>query len=327
MENEEIIEKKPNKFKATELLGCLLLFVTALIWGFAFVAQSKGMESVGPYTFQSVRSFLAAVFLSPYLIINRKKILNVQDFEGNILENPKKRRQILITGLLSIGIIFFLASTTQQIGIVLTDSVGKAGFITALYIVLVPLAGIFMKKPPRWIVFLCVAAAAFGLYLLCIKKGEGFAINGGDILIIVCAVLFSVHIILVDTFSGRINGVLIAFTQFLTVGILCGIGMIFFEKPDLDAIKDAAMPILYAGVLSSGVGYTLQILGQRFVEPTKASLIMCLESVFSVLGGWLLLHQSLTLREGIGCVIMFIAILVSQIFGNKPRTAGSESKQ
>ncbi|MBR3039991.1 MAG: DMT family transporter [Lachnospiraceae bacterium] len=327
MENKEKSLKTENKGRGRELLGCLLLFITALIWGLAFVAQSKGMESVGPFTFHSIRSFIGAIALIPVLVFNRKKILIVNDFEGRPIEDARKKRQLLITGLVSVSIIFFLASTAQQIGIGKTDSVGKAGFITALYIVLVPLAGIFLKKPPRWIVFLCVAASAFGLYLLCIKKGEGFKVNSGDILLIVCAVLFAVHIILIDYFAGKINGVLIAFTQFLTVGVLCGIGMVFFEKPDLGAIKDAALPLLYAGALSSGVGYTLQILGQRYVEPTKASLIMCLESVFSVLGGWVILHQQLTLREGIGCIIMFIAILVCQIFGNKPAPVLREGEE
>ena len=173
MENEETKELNEKKKKGAELLGCLLLLATAIIWGFAFVAQSKGMESVGPFTFHSVRSFIGAIALLPVLFINRKKLAVVKDFEGKEITKPKKRKQLLIAGLVSVSIIFFLASTAQQVGIGRTDSVGKAGFITALYIVLVPLAGLFLKKPPRWIVFLCVAASAFGLYLLCIRKGEG----------------------------------------------------------------------------------------------------------------------------------------------------------
>ena len=315
-------EKEIKKTNSKEIPGCILLTITAMIWGFAFVAQSKGMESVGPFTFNSIRSFVGALVLSPILIMNRKKMFRVFGEGGKEIEDRKKKVPVLLSGLLSIGIIFSLASTSQQIGIGLTDSVGKAGFITALYIVLVPMAGIFMKKKPGIIVILCVLASAAGLYLLCIPKGSSIRFAPGDLLLIACAFLFTMHIILIDFFSKKIDGVLIAITQFLVVGVFCAVGMAFFEKPTLQNIKDAALPILYAGALSSGVGYTLQILGQKYVEPAKASLIMCLESVFSVLGGWMILHQNLTLREGIGCVIMFLAILVCQIFGNKTAPVG-----
>ena len=344
-------EKKKLSPKTQETLGALLLLMTAIIWGLAFVAQSKGMESVGPFTFNGVRSFVGAIVLVPVLVINRHKIFKVYgkskekerdkkaESSGNAekgcnpdeadsnsmveITDPKKRIKVLLAGLLAIGFVFFLASQSQQIGIGLTDSVGKAGFITALYIVLVPVAGIFLKKRPNFIVYLCVAAATAGLYLLCMKKGEGFHLMPGDLFLIACAVLFTGHILLIDYFSARINGVLIALTEFLTVGILCSIGMVFYEKPTFDQIKSAALPILYAGALSSGMGYTFQILGQKYVEPTKASLIMCLESVFSVLGGFFILHQTLSLREGIGCVIMFAAILVCQIFGQKSFSKGA----
>ena len=323
-----------KKSAKTEILGSILLFITALIWGFAFVAQSKGMESVGPCTFNGLRSFMAAFALAPLLIINRRKVLCVdapgKDEAGNGPDTeeasgtkPRARKEdlkVLLTGLVAIGMVFFLATTSQQIGIGLTDSVGKAGFITALYIVLVPLAGIFLKKPPKWIVFLCVAAATFGLFLLCIPKGSRFTLRMGDLLLIACAILFTAHILLINYYSARINGLLIAVVQFLFVGVFCGIVMIVYEKPAWEDIVKALPTMVYAGLLSSAVGYTFQILGQKYVEPTKASLIMCLESVFSVLGGWLLLHQELTLREGIGCVIMFVAILVCQIFGQKPGT-------
>ena len=311
-----------KKSKKTEILGSILLFVTALIWGFAFVAQSKGMENVGPCTFNGLRSFLAAFALAPILIINRKKAFRVE-VPGS---DEAGKRSVLYTGLVLIGIVFFLASTSQQIGIGLTDSVGKAGFITALYIVLVPLAGIFLKKPPKWIVFLCVAASTFGLFLLCIPKGSKFTLQAGDILLIACAVLFTAHILLINYYSARINGILIAVVQFLFVGVFCGIVMIVYEKPAWADIVKALPTMVYAGLLSSGVGYTFQILGQKYVEPTKASLIMCLESVFSVLGGWLLLHQQLTLREGIGCIIMFVAILVCQIFGQESGTLPGKDK-
>ena len=326
------MEKTDNekKKKLLALLGSLLLFITALIWGFAFVAQNKGMESVGPLTFISLRSFIGAAMLIPLLILNRKKIFKVYDGKSTITEecgeitDRRKRMQFILTGVICIGLVFFAASSSQQIGMVFTQNVGKAGFITALYIVLVPLAGIFMKKRPGIVIYLCVVLATVGLYLLCIKKGSGFSLEKGDLLIIVCAVVFSAHMILIDYFCARINGILIAFCQFLIAGILGGITMFIFEKPTFVQIRDGIVPILYAGILSSGVGYTLQILGQRYVEPTKASLILCLESVFSVLGGFIFLHQTLTLREGIGCAVMFTAIIISQIFGNKPASLGAD---
>ena len=317
-------EKNP---RIMEIIGSLVLLLTALIWGFAFVAQSRGMESVGPFTFNGIRSFVGAIALLPVLLINRKKIFTVYNERREEITDKKKKALLLGAGIVSISIIFFLATTSQQIGIGLTDSVGKAGFITALYIVLVPVAGFFFKRRPGIIVIFCVIASAIGLYLLCIPKGSALVFQTGDLLLIACAFLFTAHIMLIDFFSSKINGIFIAFCQLIAVGVLCGIGMIVFEHPTLGSIKDAVWPILYAGVLSSGIGYTGQIIGQKYVEPTKASLIMCLESVFSVLGGWLILHQKLTLREGIGCVIMFAAILVCQLFGNKTTaSSGNEAK-
>ena len=311
-----------------EILGCLLLLVTALIWGFAFVAQSKGMESVGPFTFNGIRSFVGAIALLPVLIFNRTKIFKVYNAEHEEITNPGKKKKYLLSGILVIGIVFFLATSSQQIGIGLTDSVGKAGFITALYIVLVPLLGIFLKRRPGIIVYACVLVSAVGLYLLCIPKGSRFTLKAGDLLLVACAILFSSHIMLIDFFTQRISGILIAFCQLITVGLFSLIGIIFFEQPTWESIRTAILPILYAGVLSSGVGYTFQILGQKYVEPTKASLIMCMESVFSVLGGWLIMKQTLTLREGIGCIVMFIAILVCQIFGNKTAApVGDKTKE
>lgn len=316
---------KPEKPKAgKEILGSFLLLITALIWGFAFVAQSKGMESVGPFTFNGIRSFVGAFALIPVLLYNKSKIFKVYNAKKEEITESSKKNKILITGIITIGVVFFLATSSQQVGIGLTDSVGKAGFITALYIVIVPLLGLFFKKRPGIVVYLCVLASAVGLYLLCIPKGSRFTIKTGDLLLVACAILFSAHILLIDFYSARINGVLIAFCQFMVVGFFSLFGMLFFEHPTWESIRAAMLPILYAGVLSSSIGYTLQIIGQKYVEPTKASLIMCLESVFSVLGGWLILKQMLTLREGIGCIIMFISILVCQIFGNKTASASGD---
>ncbi|MCR4814034.1 MAG: DMT family transporter [Lachnospiraceae bacterium] len=313
----ETAEADRKKGGITQILGCILLLVTAMIWGFAFVAQSKGMESVGPFTFNGIRSFVGAIALLPVLIFNRKKIFKVFNARKEEVTEPAQKKKMLLLGIITIGVVFFLATSSQQVGIGLTDSVGKAGFITALYIVLVPLLGIFLKKRPGIVVYGCVLVSAVGLYLLCIPKGSKFTLKAGDLLLVACAILFSAHIMLIDFFTARINGVLIAFCQFMTVGIFSLFGILLFEHPSLESIMKAGLPILYAGVLSSSVGYTLQIIGQKYVEPTRASLIMCMESVFSVLGGWLILKQTLSLREAIGCIVMFVSIIVCQLFGNR----------
>lgn len=289
------------KFRLKNTISAALLVLTALIWGVAFVAQSVGSEHVGPFTFLSSRSLIAGVALLPLIAFRRRS--------APAPKTPADRRKLWIGGLLC-GCALTVASAFQQIGIAET-TVGKAGFITALYIVIVPLFGLFLKKRVPLMVWLGVALAAVGMYLLCIT--EGFSIFRGDFFVLLCAACYSVHILVIDYFSPRVDGVRMACIQFFTCGIVSGIVMLIAEKPTADILLAAWLPILYAGLLSSGVGYTLQIIAQKNVPPTVASLLMSLESVFSVLAGWVLLGQALSLRELLGCVLVFAAILLAQL--------------
>ncbi|MBS1317133.1 MAG: DMT family transporter [Lachnospiraceae bacterium] len=295
--------------KKENIKGPALLLLTACIWGVAFVAQSVGMEYVGPFTFNFVRSILGGLVLIPCIFF-----LNRGEKSGSaekISEEEKKaQRKTLLTGGICCGIALCLATNFQQIGIKYT-TVGKAGFITACYIVIVPVIGLFRKKKCSPMIWLSVLLAVVGLYLLCIN--EQFSIRYGDILVFVCAILFSVHILIVDYFSPKVDGVKMSCIQFLVCGLLSGVVMLFTEQPQLFGVLLAWKPIAYAGIMSCGVGYTLQIVGQKGMDPTVASLILSLESCISVLSGWLLLGQTLSMREGLGCAAMFAAIILAQL--------------
>ena len=288
----------------------LLLLLTATIWGVAFVAQSVGMDYVGPFTFSAVRALIGAVVLIPCIVLLKKV-----NREENRTEGKAADRKVLVTGGIACGVLLCVACNLQQFGIMYT-SVGKAGFITAMYIVLVPVLGIFLKKKVGAKIWCGVLIAVVGLYLLCMA-GSGFSIQKGDFLLMLCAVVFSLHILVIDYFSPKTDGVKLSCIQFLTCGILSGICMFLFEKPQLSNILAAWMPILYAGVLSCGVAYTLQIIGQKGMNPTVASLILSMESVISVIAGWLILGQKLSSRELLGCVLMFAAIILVQLPSKK----------
>ena len=266
-----------------QLRNSFLLLLTAVIWGVAFVAQSVGMDYVGPYTFTCVRSFIGGLFLIPCIaLLNR---LNPSSPGGIRPSNAKTKGQLWIGGVCC-GVMLCFASCFQQIGIMYT-SVGKAGFITAFYIIIVPLLGLFFKKRCGLFVWLGVALAIVGLYFLCIT--ESLTIQFGDFLIFICAILFSIHILIIDYFTLRVDGVKMSCIQFLVSCAISLVGMLIFEEPHITQILIAWKPILYAGVMSCGVGYTLQIVGQKGVDPASASLILSLESSISVLAGWLLL--------------------------------------
>ena len=284
-----------------------MLILTALIWGCAFVAQSVGMDYVGPFTFNSVRAMIGGwVLLLLLPLLDRMK---KQPKEALRLERKAQRKTLLMGGLVC-GTLLAVASSLQQVGLVDTTA-AKAGFITALYIVLVPILGIFMRKRPSFLIWVSVAVAAVGMYLLCIT--EGFRIGRGDVFMLMCALAFSFHIIAIDYFSPRVDGVRLSMIQFFVCAVWCAFPMFFSEKPAVSDILRAWLPILYAGVLSCGVAYTLQIIGQRNMNPTVASLILSLESVFSCLAGWLILGQALSARELSGCALVFLAILLAQI--------------
>lgn len=293
--------------KSSQLKSSLMLTLTAFIWGVAFVAQSVGMDYVGPFTFNSVRAFIGGLVLLPMLpLLDR---LNGRPSEELKAERRAQKKTLIIGGIVC-GALLATASSLQQIGIIYTTA-AKAGFITALYIVLVPILGIFMKKRPSALVWVGVALAAAGMYLLCIK--EDFSIGFGDIMMLLCALAFSFHIIAIDHFSPQVDGVRLSMIQFFVCSVLCAFPMLFSEKPTVSAIWDAKLPILYAGMLSCGVAYTLQIIGQKNMNPTVASLILSLESVFSCLAGWLILNEALSAKELAGCALVFIAILLAQL--------------
>ena len=292
--------------KSKQISSSLLLALTALIWGASFVAQSVGMDHVGPFTFNSVRSILGGTVLLPVNIFQSKK----NKVQSSSKEDERKARKSLLIGGLSCGIALAISSSIQQIGISYT-TVGKAGFITALYIVIVPIMGLFLKKKVHVIIWLSVVLATIGLYLISIT--EGLTIGRGDFLILLCALGFSVHILIIDHYSPRVDVVKLSCIQFFVAGILCGIPMFAVESPDITSILDAAAPIMYSGIMSSGVGYTLQMVGQKHVKPVLASLILSMEAVFAALSGWLILGETLSARELLGCAFVFVAILLAQI--------------
>ncbi len=300
-----------NKFI---LRQSLILFLTALIWGTAFVAQSVGMEFVEPFTYNAVRSFLGGLVLLPYIAVVSFLQARRADAQTSVeeAEEPerKRRRKDLFLGGISCGVVLFAASNLQQFGIQYT-TVGKAGFITAMYILIVPVMGLFLHKRAGLKVWIGVALAVTGLYLLCMENG--FKLELGDALVLVCAVVFAVHILVIDHFSPKADGVMMSCIQFWVCGILSLLCCLIFETPQPDKIWEARIAIGYAGIMSSGVAYTLQIVGQKGMNPTVASLILSLESVVAAVSGFLLLRQKMSLRELFGCLLMFAAIILAQL--------------
>ncbi|MGI6687399.1 MAG: DMT family transporter [Christensenellales bacterium] len=284
--------------------GSLLLLAASVIWGSTFVAQSLAAEHIRPFTFQCVRSILGALALLPAILlverVNKKK---------RAQHAPPGSRRLLLQGGIACGVVLFVATNLQQFGLE-ESGAGKAGFITALYILFVPILGLFRGHRVRPVLWVSICIAGVGLYLLSVK--EGFRIATGDLLLFLCAIAFAVQILLVDYYGLKVSGLKLCSLQFLVSGLLSGVLMITLEKPDPARIPAAWGPLLYAGVLSSGVAYTLQIFGQRTTPPAIASLLMSLESVFAVLTAILVLGQMPTAREWAGCALMFGAILLAQ---------------
>ena len=287
----------------------LLLLLTATIWGSAFVAQSVGTEYVGPFTFTATRNLLGAAVLLPVIAwLDRRKRKSGESAPET--SDRKRNGKLLLAGGVSCGVLLCVASLLQQAGIQYT-TVGKAGFITAMYIVLVPILGIFWKKKVGGRVWIAVLLAVAGLYLLCMSGA--FSLQKGDLLVLACALAYSFHILVIDYFSPKVDGVKMSCIQFAVCALISGVGMLVFEKPDMTVLLQAWLPILYAGVFSSGVAYTLQIVGQKGMNPTVASLILSLESVVSVIAGWMVLNQQLSGKELAGCGLMFGAIILAQL--------------
>ena len=287
-----------------QIKGSLCLLLCTTIWGFAFIAQSVGMDKIGPFTFQAVRCALAVLFLIPCSFLMELKSCNVQE-SAKKWKNPTLWKVGLICGC-----ALFVATSLQQVGLVYTDA-GKAGFLTAMYIVWVPVLGIFLgKKPPFTIVF-SVVMAVIGLYLLsCVGVTQ---INKGDLFITGCALAFAVQITCIDRFAGELDGLRLNCVQALVVTVLSIPFVLMTETVDWGNVLACWKPLCFAGILSMGVAYTMQVVGQRSLEPTAASLIMSLESVFAVLGGWWLLGERMTVWETTGCVLVFAAVILSQL--------------
>ena len=295
--------------KNRKLLGNILLMLTAVIWGSAFVAQRVGMEHIEPFTFTAARMALAAIAvgLVAFLLGKREK-------RGSPIPSAEEalasRRRNVIGGVCC-GCFLAAASLFQQVGVVYTTA-GKAGFITAMYMLLVPILHFLLfKKKNTWLVWLAVLIGVAGMYLLCVT--ESLFLTYGDTLVCVCALLFSGHILCCDHFAREGDPIRISAIQFLTAAVISGLLAFLTEEPSWDKLRSAAVPILYCGLLSGGLGYTLQIVAQRFTDPTVASLLMSLESVFAVLAGALLLHERMNARELAGCIVMFVAIVLVQL--------------
>ena len=313
-----------------KMRGNLMLMLTAFIWGSSFVAQKSGMDLIGPLAFNGIRTLIGGIVLIPAIMFLKnwkvKKALQAGETAAEVSEEDrKKENRLLIIGGMCCGIALLVASNLQQIGIFYTTA-GKAGFITALYVVLVPICGLFIGKKVRPVIWLCVLASAVGLYLLCMPAEGGFGhINKGDLLIMLCALCFTGHILVIDYFSPKVDGIKLSCIQFFVAGILSIILMfpldpaLGFDLPSFSTLIDSWLPVLYAGVLSCGVAYTLQIVAQADTDPTIASMILCLESVFAVIAGMIILGESMSLREIAGCLIMFAAIVVSQLPAKEER--------
>ena len=294
-----------------KLFSNIALLTAALVWGFAFVSQEQAAKYVDTFTVNALRSFVAVVALIPLILFTSKK-------SGRpVLEKTKADRKLLITAGVLCGTFLCISSNIQQFGISLYPETAaisaRSGFITALYVIFVPLLGLFFKKKVGLNVWISVIIAIVGLYLLCGSSG----ITGvylGDIVVLCCAASFSFQILCIDHFISRVDGVKLATIQFFTCGVLSLVLMLIFERPPIENILNASKYILYLGLISSGVGYTLQIIGQKFSDnPTVASIIMSLESVFAALGGWLIMKKALSPVELIGCAVVFLAIVLAQV--------------
>lgn len=292
-----------------KLKSNILLFSTAIIWGFAFVAQRLGAEHVGTFTFNGIRFALGALSLIPVIMIFERK-------ENSVEIHNKKIKTTFLSAIVA-GTVLFIASSLQQWGIEVTQSAGKAGFITGLYIVLVPIFGMFMNRKTGINIWIGAALAVLGMFLLCVNEKTG--IGFGDIILIIGAVFWAFHILVIDFFGNRIYSLRFACTQFAVCAILGLVFALFKESIILQNIKNAAIPILYGGLMSVGIAYTCQILGQKKADPTYASIVFSTESVFSAIGGALILQEFMTSRGYIGCVLIFAGIIVSQITFNSAK--------
>lgn len=296
--------------KTQKIRNCLLLLTAAVIWGMAFVSQKAGMDSMGPLTFNGTRNLIGTAVLIPVILILRNRVPRAE-------RKPLPLKTTIIGGL-SCGLALTVASTLQQYGLTMT-TVGKGGFITTLYIIMTPILGIFLHRKAPKIVWVAAVMAVGGMYLLCVN-GESLSISTGDLLVLGSALVFSVHILVIDKFSPLTDGVVLSCIQFFVCGVISTIGAFIFEEPSWAQIIDGIVPVLYAGVLSCGVGYTLQIVGQKGLDPTASALILSLESVVAAISGYiagvtglLKTDQTMTPQQITGCAIVFAAVILVQL--------------
>lgn len=302
----------------------LLLLLTAFIWGTAFVAQKSGMDYIEPFTYNGIRTLIGGLFLIPVIkfLDTRKPEAEKERIASRSAEQKAAENKLLLIGGICCGTALFVASSLQQFGVSYTTA-GKAGFITTLYVVIVPIFSIFLRKKVGAKMWFCVMLGALGMYMLCMKEAT-FSLQYGDFLVLLCAAAFAIHILVIDYFSPKVDSVRLSCIQFLTAGSLAIICMFIFEEPVIANILACWFPILYAGVLSSGVAYTLQVVAQADADPTAASLILSLESVFAALSGIVLLGESLTVKELLGCAIIFTAIIIAQLPSKSEREAAKQ---
>lgn len=303
--------------KKNTLVGNLMLLIAAFVWGCAFVAQSEGMKYVEPLTFNGVRMLLGAVTLLPVILIKDQ----LEKKRGTYVASTKESRRVQWIACLACGLALTVASTLQQMGLI-EASPGKAGFLTALYIVLVPLCRFLFGNKISPTVWGGVLLAVGGIYFLCVTP-DGGAFGRGEILVLLCAVFYACHILLVDKFSPKVDGVRLSCGQFFVTGLICTAGAFIFETPNLDGLMAAGGELLYAGIGSSGIAFTLQILGQQRTKPTVASLLMSFESVFAVLAAIVIAGDVPSGREIFGCVLMFTAVILAQVEWPKKRVKAS----
>ncbi|MCR5592443.1 MAG: DMT family transporter [Saccharofermentans sp.] len=280
--------------------GIIILLLTALIWGSSFVAQSIGINSVDAFTFMAIRTTLGTLVLLPVVIISNGGLSGLLD------------KKTVKAGLL-LGTVLAVAQCFQQFAFYYSTA-GKIAFLTALYMFFVPLLGLFLRKKIAPLTWVSIFIAIAGLSMLCLKPGDLLNINKGDVLSIICGAVYAVQIMLIDKYMGEnINGIKLSFMEFFTAAALCAVMMFIFEQPTAEGIRNAAPALLYSGIMSCGIAYTLQVIGQKHASPVVASLLMCLESVFAALAGWFILKEMMTVRELTGCAIMFFAIVLSQV--------------
>ncbi|MDD6058496.1 MAG: DMT family transporter [Clostridiales bacterium] len=300
----------------------ILLFLTAMIWGSGFVAQKAG-ATLEPFTYNGIRMFIGGLALLPLAFWSSK-----QTAGSELLSEGASRHfnASNLVGGICCGIVLCIASNLQQFGLYFETDAGKAGFITSLYIVFVPLLGIFLKKKVRPVVWVCVLLAAFGFYLLTMSQSaSGLSLQKGDFFILLCSFAFACHIMVIDHFSPKCDGIKLSCIQFLTTGVTSMLLMLIFENPSISSILECRNSILYSGIVSAGLGYTLQIMGQKHAEPTVATLLMSLEAVFAVIFGILLMGERITKTEGVGCAIIFIAVLIPQLLDKPKETSQASS--